>query len=881
MATNNDLDVLDKDGVNKLWNKTKAHVNEKISNVNAKTLNGLTTGHDNGKIPILVNFPSNQQLINLGYLSSENIINAEYYLKGLSKWVYDEYHSNTSMNNVFIGSVNVGSLGFVLMNVVISAGVTSEGYPNYSSGVFFGYNTTTNYFGFSNGNWNYANLIYRDVLNILNAVSSKVDANQVNSIIDGKNFATVTQVDNRIQQIIGSAPEDLDTLEEIANKLSDGDDIHTALVQSISEKAPKSEVDALKQLTTNYCFNGIKTISELDNCTENGYYIIRDNGSNGVSTEYFNLLLVLKTEESTQYSIRQTLYRIDRLNSTLDGLLFEAKIRFYDTTTNSWVSWKTAKTDGTNIVDNTITNDKIIDGTISNSKLMSATSTPGSNKIPITDNNGMLPVESIKIVPKQKGVNTPGWYRVAEIAVGMQQNIILSISKQYSNYHPEAYTFVINTSYNIAHITQLSASLVNDNINVIDNIRVLINPTGKSYIDIHYNLSSGNTLYLSCIGLNETSLVNFQLVDDAIPNGYNSFELETCYGFKALHLGNKEFKQLIPLNTSINLNTVTTNGTYMYSTQYSDDTYYSNVLQVFTASNYIRQTLYEYTGAIKVRKYDIINNSWSNWITTFDPSKNSVPVLTVSQFDSLGTNHGYPTGTIIGVIDNLISVIDNSKYINYYYWNDVNWIPINMFSESKFKNLNNIEILDLSNKNINTSFTTSSNIYKENLYTFIIKYKGETFVCSRKYDDAATIIYGNKYKILVTNVNITTTSCNVKFTISNNYTDSPYILIDYDTSSAGNDIDMGNDITTMIKHSNIGTGEDVYEYFSNFFGNPSNINELLNLKINVIVDGNLNYILIPYSVSSTANMISITCLNSKDNNIITFNVDDTQLWYIN
>lgn len=43
-------------------------------------------------------------------------------------------------------------------------------------------------------------------------------------------------VDNKIAEIVGAAPETLDTLEEIANKLHDNDDIHQSILAAIGEK---------------------------------------------------------------------------------------------------------------------------------------------------------------------------------------------------------------------------------------------------------------------------------------------------------------------------------------------------------------------------------------------------------------------------------------------------------------------------------------------------------------------------------------------------------------------------------------------------------------------------------------------------------------------
>ena len=74
-------------------------------------------------------------------------------------------------------------------------------------------------------------------------IFTTIGTDDINDILEDKNYQTAEQVDNRFQQLIGAAPADLDTLEEIAEKLQDGDDIHTALVQSISEKATKEELN--------------------------------------------------------------------------------------------------------------------------------------------------------------------------------------------------------------------------------------------------------------------------------------------------------------------------------------------------------------------------------------------------------------------------------------------------------------------------------------------------------------------------------------------------------------------------------------------------------------------------------------------------------------
>lgn len=59
------------------------------------------------------------------------------------------------------------------------------------------------------------------------------------AIIDGDSN-TEGSFRKAIADVIAAAPEDLDTLKEIADKLSDNDDLHTALNQAITEKADAS-----------------------------------------------------------------------------------------------------------------------------------------------------------------------------------------------------------------------------------------------------------------------------------------------------------------------------------------------------------------------------------------------------------------------------------------------------------------------------------------------------------------------------------------------------------------------------------------------------------------------------------------------------------------
>lgn len=73
-----------------------------------------------------------------------------------------------------------------------------------------------------------------------NLVEEKALAKHLKEL-DNK-FSTPAQVDARFNALVGAAPEALDTLEEIAAKIQDGDDIHTALVNDIAGKIGKDDL---------------------------------------------------------------------------------------------------------------------------------------------------------------------------------------------------------------------------------------------------------------------------------------------------------------------------------------------------------------------------------------------------------------------------------------------------------------------------------------------------------------------------------------------------------------------------------------------------------------------------------------------------------------
>lgn len=100
------------------------------------------------------------------------------------------------------------------------------------------------------------------------------------AIVDGDSN-TEGSFRKAIADVIAAAPEDLDTLKEIADKLAGNDDLHTALNQAITEKQDKitvNGVDVTDIETADITKLRTIVIELIDALTESG--LIRQNSNN-------------------------------------------------------------------------------------------------------------------------------------------------------------------------------------------------------------------------------------------------------------------------------------------------------------------------------------------------------------------------------------------------------------------------------------------------------------------------------------------------------------------------------------------------------------------------------------------------------------------------
>lgn len=118
--------------------------------------------------------------------------------------------------------------------------------------------------------------LINDTLTSEIARAKAVEGDITNSVVALKNrylnFATREDVDNRIQDIVGEAPEALDTLAEIAAKLEADSDVITTINGVLEGKATKDEVTAIDNKITEHISTAddkYATKSEVDTALNN------------------------------------------------------------------------------------------------------------------------------------------------------------------------------------------------------------------------------------------------------------------------------------------------------------------------------------------------------------------------------------------------------------------------------------------------------------------------------------------------------------------------------------------------------------------------------------------------------------------------------------
>ena len=120
---------------------------------NALKLNNFSQGFRNGFIPAYVEFPRYEDLVALGYNTSENSTNDYYYFLGLLKWAYNKYKNNG--NILLIGNAEPNSVGNCQIQLYSNNEANSDGVPEYATGIYVTLNGRINTFYTYEYNYSY------------------------------------------------------------------------------------------------------------------------------------------------------------------------------------------------------------------------------------------------------------------------------------------------------------------------------------------------------------------------------------------------------------------------------------------------------------------------------------------------------------------------------------------------------------------------------------------------------------------------------------------------------------------------------------------------------------------------------------------------------
>lgn len=340
---------------------------------------------------------------------------------------------------------------------------------------------------------------------------------------------------------------------------------------------------------------------------------------------------------------------------------------------------------------------------------------PVANTIPVADENAMLNTKGIKFSIPNIYLRSIGWYRV--YYSGNNNNtygdsIILNINRANKSTNNEAYQFAISVgSNNKVNITQLSGFY---NSCVIPKIRVLSKNNSIFYIDIYYNDTVANSLYVYGLG---RGTFQAPVISNDIPSGYTSTEFNTGNGLRNSSDGLNADKLTTKLLTNENLNNCVTTGII-----YSADSINNCVnkaasggftLQSFSPENQKFYQLYiSNDGIIYKRFYS--NSAWTDWrrlITETD-------ILTGATYYSYGPWTAIPTNKKI-ISGNFNTDVTINLNGNIPVGENITIFMHNNATSAKTINFSNFSIRNVDTISVDASKAAEINIANDGTYKWL------------------------------------------------------------------------------------------------------------------------------------------------------------------
>ena len=148
-------------------------------------------------------------------------------------------------------------------------------------------------------------------------------------ITDLPNYATETYVDNKVADLVNSAPEALDTLGELATALENHEDAYDALLEIVGDKATKTELEDMKAELSE------SIVSEADE-----FHIVDDAGNiiasideNGIATTTVTAQSVIVNGDNISFSGTRKYVEEFKTDSNTWDQAFELLIKYCEENT--------------------------------------------------------------------------------------------------------------------------------------------------------------------------------------------------------------------------------------------------------------------------------------------------------------------------------------------------------------------------------------------------------------------------------------------------------------------------------------------------------------------------------------------------------------------
>lgn len=249
------------------FTETIANINTQIDNLNNR-LDNISDGNIGGGITDeekaeidnkIEQVNSSITQVNNSLNSAKNDITS---LRGDVNDITQSITTITDKHNQDINTIttNINNINERITNINNEIDGVLEDIENINTSITTNTNNISNLTTKVNTNTTEISSIKTNLQTINNNIPTKVS-----QLTNDSEFQTKTQVNTAIQKVVGSAPEALDTLEEIAAKLNDNDDVVSGIVNTLSEKASNTAVNNLNTKFTNNINNINDNITSINN----------------------------------------------------------------------------------------------------------------------------------------------------------------------------------------------------------------------------------------------------------------------------------------------------------------------------------------------------------------------------------------------------------------------------------------------------------------------------------------------------------------------------------------------------------------------------------------------------------------------------------------